>query len=115
MLDLIDNAFIQFYSGTYMCNRSRITDIISFYNYIIVLTKKGACLVYNATTYNRHMFLNPSKFDYVQTVFVNRLNDELLMVTYRQYENSNVLECRSIPLRYLPPLSLTVVLSVPVI
>lgn len=42
------------------------------------------------------MFLNPSKFDVVETVFVNRLNDEVIFVSYRQCEDQNVLQCRSI-------------------
>ena len=61
---------------------------------------KGACIVYDTRTYRRHMFLNPTKFDYVQTVFINRLNDELILVTYRQHEHSNILQCRSISLPY---------------
>ena len=100
MIDVVDTDFIHFYYGTFMCNRSRITDIISYHDYLIVLTKKGACQVYNSTTYQRHMFLNPTKFDHVQTVFINRLNDELIIVTYCQFEESNKLECRSITLRY---------------
>lgn len=100
----MDNDFIQFYYGTLMCNRSRVTDIVPYHDYLIVLTRKGACQVYNANTYRRHMFLNPSKFDYVQTVFINKLNDEVIIVTYRQFEDTNILQCRSIQLKYFNPL-----------
>ena len=79
-----------------MCNRSRIIDIVQFHNYLILRTNKGACLVYNTQSYKRHMFLNPSKFDVIETVFVNRLNDEVIFVAYRQQEDVNVLQCRSI-------------------
>ena len=52
--------------------------------------------MYNTQSYKRHMFLNPSKFDVIETVFVNRLNDEVIFVSYRQQEDVNVLQCRSI-------------------
>ena len=97
---MIDNHFVQFFYGTIMCNRSRITDIVQYHEFLIVLTKKGACQVYDTFSYRRHMFLNPTKFDYVQTVFVNRLNDELIIVTFRQLDNNNILQCRSIAYRY---------------
>ena len=97
---MIDNHFVQFFYGTIMCNRSRITDIVQYHEFLIVLTKKGACQVYDTFSYRRHMFLNPTKFDYVQTVFVNRLNDELIIVTFRQLDNNNILQCRSITYRY---------------
>ncbi len=79
-----------------MCNRSRIIDIVQFHDFLILRTNKGACLVYNSVSCRRHMFLNPSKFDVVETVFVNRLNDEVIFVSYRQCEDQNVLQCRSI-------------------
>ena len=78
-----------------MCNRSRIIDIVQFHDFLILRTNKGACLVYNSVNCRRHMFLNPSKFDVVETVFVNRLNDEVIFVSYRQCEGQNFLQCRS--------------------
>lgn len=42
------------------------------------------------------MFLNPSKFDIVQTVFVNHLNDQLIIVSYHCVDGKNVLQCRSV-------------------
>lgn len=52
--------------------------------------------MYNSVNCKRHMFLNPSKFDVVETVFVNHLNDEVIFVSYRQSDNQNILQCRSI-------------------
>ena len=83
-----------------MCNRSRINDILLYHNYLIILTRKGVCQVLDSHTYKRHMFLNPTKFDIVQTVFLNHTNDELLLVTYRPFDNQNILQCRSIPFEY---------------
>lgn len=42
------------------------------------------------------MFLNPSKFDIIQTVFVNHLNDQLIIVSYHCVDGKNVLQCRSV-------------------
>lgn len=81
-----------------MCSRSRINDVLLYHDYIIVLTKKGACVVINGQTYKRQMFLNPSKFDMVQTVFINQMNDELLLVTYRLFDDRYILQCRSLPI-----------------
>lgn len=97
---MIDNEYIRFFYGTLMCNRSRIKDIVQYHDYLILITRKGACAVYSIHTYKRHLFLNPSKFDFVQTVVVNRLNDDLLIVTYRQMEDNNILQCRSITYKY---------------
>ena len=97
LVDTIDSDFINYFYGTSMCNRSRICDIIQYHEYIILLSRKGACQVLNRSTYKRRMFLNPTKFDTVQTVFVNRINDELLLVTYRPLDDQNILQCRSLP------------------
>lgn len=71
-------------------------DIIQFHEYVIVLSRKGACQAYDCRSYRRHMFLNPSKFDIVQTVFVNHLNDQLIIVSYHCVDGKNVLQCRSV-------------------
>ena len=97
-MDTIDSEFIHYFYGTPLCNRSRVCDIIQFHNYLIVLSRKGACQVYDSRSYRRHMFLNPTKFDVVQTVFVNRLNDQLIVVTYHSVDGQNVLQCRSVTL-----------------
>ena len=97
-MDTIDVDYINYFYGTSMCSRSRISDIIQYHQYLIILSRKGACQVLDGQTYQRHMFLNPTKFDTVQTVFVNRVNDELLLVTYRQIYGHNILQCRSVPI-----------------
>ena len=71
-------------------------DIVQFHKYLIVLSRKGACQAYDCRSYRRHMFLNPSKFDIVQTVFVNHLNDQLIIVSYHCVDGKNVLQCRSV-------------------
>ena len=101
-MDTIDCEFIHYFYGTPLCNRSRVCDIIQFHNYLIVLSRKGACQVYDSRSYRRHMFLNPTKFDVVQTVFVNRLNDQLIVVTYHSVDGQNVLQCRSVTLELYP-------------
>ena len=79
-MDTIDVDYINYFYGTSMCSRSRISDIIQYHQYLIILSRKGACQVLDGQTYQRHMFLNPTKFDTVQTVFVNRVNCYLSLI-----------------------------------
>ena len=77
-MDTIDVDYINYFYGTSMCSRSRISDIIQYHQYLIILSRKGACQVLDGQTY--------------------RVNDELLLVTYRQIDGQNILQCRSVPI-----------------
>jgi len=69
--------------------------------FILVLLENGRCSLHSKIKEQKPAFINLDHEEKVRSVFLNRLNDSIIIVSVRGEDNYNSLKCRSISIKNL--------------
>jgi hypothetical protein len=69
--------------------------------YILVLLENGRCTLHSKQPKSKPAFINLNGQERVRSVFFNKLNDSIIIVSVMGEDNFNSLKCRSIKLDQL--------------
>mmetsp|Transcript_10700 Transcript_10700/g.10818 ORF Transcript_10700/g.10818 Transcript_10700/m.10818 type:complete len:122 (+) Transcript_10700:142-507(+) len=73
-----------------------VLEIITFNNeYIINLMESGVCSIHNRLT-KTVIFFNKSKDELIRSIFHNRLNESIIVVSVTKRDEFNSLKCRTV-------------------
>jgi len=80
---------------------SRIVEIVGSKNYVFSMTKSGACLVYDTVAKQCTGYINERPDEVIRSLFFNRENESLVVVSIYREDSQCELKCRSIALPYI--------------
>ncbi|KAH9767662.1 hypothetical protein KPL71_011352 [Citrus sinensis] len=79
----------------FMKKRSKVTEIVAAQDIVFALAQSGVCAAYSRETNRRICFLNATADEVVRSLFFNKYNDSLIIVSVYASDNFNSLKCRS--------------------
>ncbi|KAL9421893.1 hypothetical protein AB3S75_034211 [Citrus x aurantiifolia] len=79
----------------FMKKRSKVTEIVAAHDIVFALAQSGVCAAYSRETNRRICFLNVTADEVVRSLFFNKYNDSLIIVSVYASDNFNSLKCRS--------------------
>lgn len=92
-----------------MHKRSQVLEILSIHNrFLVALLENGRCTVHNlrkcpakALEVKDIFFINKSCQEYIRSIFFNRHNQSIIIVSVTAKDDCNSLKCRSVPVSAL--------------
>jgi len=86
--------------------KASVLEILTIGNaFVVGLYESGLCSMHNRSKLSIHysvtndtLFFNKSKRELIRSVFLNKLNDSVIIVSVTKKDDYNSLKCRSVPL-----------------
>ena len=79
-----------------MYKRSQVLEIVSVNNqYMVCLLENGRCSIHQKQT-KQILFFNKSNAEYIRSIFHNRQNGSVIIVSVTAKDECNSLKCRSV-------------------
>ncbi|XP_006486109.3 uncharacterized protein LOC102621895 [Citrus sinensis] len=79
----------------FMKKRSKVIEIVAAQDIVFALAQSGVCAAYSRETNRRICFLNATADEVVRSLFFNKYNDSLIIVSVYASDNFSSLKCRS--------------------